>query len=101
LPKATELLLTGEMIDGAEAERIGLANRVVESADLQAAALAMATTIAGKRSEGVRLTLEFLHQQAALSKHEALRLAERISGVMRIDRRFPDMMERVYERKDE
>ncbi len=101
LPKATELLLTGDVIDGTEAARIGLANRVVASADLLESAVALATTIAGKRSEGVRLTMEFLHQQSALSKHDALRLAERISSVMRIDRRFPDMLERVYERGDE
>ena len=97
-PRATELLLTGEAIDGAEASRIGLANRVVPSAELLDAAIALATTIAGKRHEGVRLTMEFLNQQQTLSKHEALRLAERISPVMRIDRRFPDMMQRVYER---
>ncbi|CAB4364149.1 MAG: enoyl-CoA hydratase [Actinobacteria bacterium] len=100
-PKATELLLTGDQIDGAEAARIGLANRVVDSSDLLASAVALAATIASKRSEGVRLTMEFLNQQSMLSKHEALRLAERISSVMRIDRRFPDMMQRVYERDKE
>jgi enoyl-CoA hydratase/carnithine racemase len=99
--KAKELLLTGESIDGAEAVAIGLANRVVGSADLLDSAVSMAATIAGKRSEGVRLTMEFLNQQSALSKHEALRLADRISSIMRIDRRFDDMMDRVYERKDD
>ncbi len=94
--KATELLLTGEVIDGAEAARIGLVNRVVASSELLGTAVAMATTIAGQHAEGVRLTMEFLNQQAALSKHEALRLAGRISSVMRIDGTYSDMLERVY-----
>lgn len=98
--QATELLLTGDTIDGVEAARIGLANRVVQPADLLDTAISLAAKVAGQRPEGVRLTMEFLNQQAVLSKHEALRLAERISSVMRIDRRFPDMVERVYQRSE-
>lgn len=98
LPKAKEMLLTGDPVGGEEAERIGLANRVYDSSELLDSAIAMAANIAGKRSEGVRLTMEFLNQQTALSKYEALRLADRISSVMRIDRRFPDNVDRVYDR---
>ena len=97
---AMDAVLTGEPIDGEEAVHIGLANRVVELSDLLDSAVALAATIGSKRAEGVRLTMEFLNQQANLSKHEALRLADRISSVMRIDKRFPDMLERVYDRKE-
>jgi len=46
LGRATEILLFGDPIDAAEAERIGLANRVVPDADLAAEAEAMARRLA-------------------------------------------------------
>jgi len=45
--KAMELILTGRLMDAAEAERSGLVARVVPAAELQDAALETATTIAG------------------------------------------------------
>lgn len=56
--KALEMLLTGDMIDAAEALRIGLANRVVPSDRLLAEARAMAAKIAAKGQVAVRLCKE-------------------------------------------
>jgi enoyl-CoA hydratase len=44
--KATELLLTGDVIDAAEAARIGLVSRVVPASELLDTALALARRIA-------------------------------------------------------
>jgi enoyl-CoA hydratase len=44
--KAMEMILSGRMIDAAEAERIGIASRIVPSEKLQEEALALATKIA-------------------------------------------------------
>src|SRR6476661_1081698 len=46
LAKATELLYTGDSISAAEAERIGLYNKVVESAELEAETLRWADRLA-------------------------------------------------------
>jgi enoyl-CoA hydratase/carnithine racemase len=52
--KAKELVFTGAQIDAEEALRIGLANRVVEDADLEREATALAETIAAQPPLAVR-----------------------------------------------
>lgn len=52
--KAKELIFTAETIDAEEALRIGLVNRVVEDADLESAATALAEKIAGQPPIAVR-----------------------------------------------
>jgi enoyl-CoA hydratase len=52
--RARELILLGDIIDAAEALRIGLANRVVAAADLDAAAGALAARLAAQPPLAVR-----------------------------------------------
>jgi 2-(1,2-epoxy-1,2-dihydrophenyl)acetyl-CoA isomerase len=54
--KASELLLTGEIIGAAEALRIGLVNRVVPHDQLLSTARELALRIAAKPARGVRAT---------------------------------------------
>jgi len=58
--KATELILTGEMIPAEEALRLGLVNRVVPLERLMADALALAERIAAKSAMTTALALEAL-----------------------------------------
>ena len=58
--RAAEILLTGRAVEAAEAERIGLVNRVVEENRLMEAALEMARSMLGKTPMGLRLTKEAL-----------------------------------------
>ncbi len=54
--RAKEYLLTGDPVPAAEAERIGLVNRVVPAADLASAALAFAQRLAAGAPLAVRYT---------------------------------------------
>ena len=60
--KATELALTGEMIDAAEALRIGLVSRVVPDAELMATARAVAEKIAANPPHATRMTKRLLRE---------------------------------------
>jgi enoyl-CoA hydratase/carnithine racemase len=58
--KAAELLLTGKLVDGAEAERIGLVNAAVPRGELEALVEATAKSIASAAPIAVRQTKETL-----------------------------------------
>jgi enoyl-CoA hydratase len=58
---AAELLLTGNFIDAARAERLGLVSRVVPDAELRSAADAMAADMLRNSPLGLRLTKECLN----------------------------------------
>jgi enoyl-CoA hydratase/carnithine racemase len=68
---ALEMLLTGEMIGAAEAQRIALVNRVVPHADLAEATMALATQVAARSSHTVRLGKAAFHRQRGLPLAEA------------------------------
>ena len=60
--KTRELLLTGDLIDAAEAERIGLVNRVVPADRLAAEVDALAVRLARTPPEVMRLTKRMLNR---------------------------------------
>lgn len=61
LGKARELILTGQIIDAAEAHRIGLADRVVPHAELAAQAAALSATLAAQAPRAVALAKQVLY----------------------------------------
>jgi enoyl-CoA hydratase/carnithine racemase len=77
--QAMEMLLTGEMIDAAEALRIGLVNRVVADDELDAAVDGLAATVAAKSSAVVAIGKEAFHRQVEMPVAEAYRFT---GGVM-------------------
>ena len=69
---AAELLYTGRLLDGAEAERIGLVNRAVAREALRDEALALARSIAEAAPGAVRATKRSLAASAASTLDEQL-----------------------------
>jgi enoyl-CoA hydratase/carnithine racemase len=76
--QAAGLILTGKEIAGAEALRIGLAQRMVSSHELLDETLTAARTIAGMDRQGMRMTLVHLGRVQDLSREEQLRFADRL-----------------------
>jgi enoyl-CoA hydratase/carnithine racemase len=72
--KATEMILTGEVIDAQEALRIGLLNKVVPSESLTAVALKMAQEIGSKAPIALRYTKEAIYKGMDMTLEQGLRL---------------------------
>ena len=74
--KAMEMTLTGEMVGAAEAMDIGLVNKVVESEELESAAMALAENIARKSPYTVKVAKRAVRSALDLPFSEGV-LAER------------------------
>jgi len=74
LARANELLLTGRLVDGAEAERLGILNRAVPAADVLSEAMTLARTIAANAPFAVRATKRAIQRGLELHVRDAARL---------------------------
>jgi enoyl-CoA hydratase/carnithine racemase len=68
---AMEMLLTGELVDAARARELGLVNRVVPPAELDAAVQRLAGEIAAKSAHVLAIGKEAFYRQAELGIAEA------------------------------
>jgi enoyl-CoA hydratase/carnithine racemase len=75
--RAMEMLLTGEMIDAATALEFGLVNRAVPSETLADAANHLASIIAAKAPEAIRLGKQAVRAQAGMDLPDAYEHASR------------------------
>ncbi len=69
--RANELLLTGRLVDGAEAERVGILNRALPAGDVLAEAMALARAIADNAPLAVRATKAAIRRGLELHVREA------------------------------
>jgi enoyl-CoA hydratase/carnithine racemase len=72
--RANELLLTGRLVDGSEAERLGILNRAVAADEVLGEALALARTIADNAPIAVRATKRAIQRGLELQIRDAARL---------------------------
>src|SRR5262249_50052542 len=80
--RALEMLLTGEMVDAAEALRIGLVNKVVPKEALLAEAEALLRKMLANGPLSLRSTLEAVNQGLAMTLAEGQRLEATLFGLV-------------------
>jgi enoyl-CoA hydratase/carnithine racemase len=80
LGRATELLMTGDFIDAAEAHRIGLYNRVVRPDALEAETAAMVERLLRGPAEGIAETKRALETEMTMDLESALVQEARIQA---------------------
>ena len=80
--RALQLLLTGEMVDAAEAYRIGLVNRVVPGAELLPAARAMLATMLAQGPLAIAHCVEAVDRGLDMSLDDAIALEASYFGLL-------------------
>ncbi|MCZ6508789.1 MAG: enoyl-CoA hydratase family protein [Acidobacteria bacterium] len=91
--RAMELLMTGDFIDAAEAERIGLYNRVVALEALPAVAREWAERLARGPAFGLEITKKMVLREAALDLDSALAAEVEIQAACMEDPNFREAYE--------
>lgn len=98
--RASQLLMTGDFISAAEAERIGLYNQVVPDGQ----ALAAATELANKLSKGPSFALEItkdaLNREAAMDLPSALEAEAQIQAALMMHPDFRESYEAFVEKRE-
>jgi len=70
--KTLEMVLTGDIISAAEAERLGLINKVVPAEDLEAATIKLAAKLAQKSPLAVQMGKTGVYGMSEMPYHQAL-----------------------------
>ena len=98
--RAMQLLLTAEMIDAAEAYRIGLVNRVVPAAELMDAARAMMRQILANGPLAVALCIEAVNAGVELPLEDGLLLEANHFGLLASTKDMSEGMRAFLEKRD-
>lgn len=80
--RALELILTGEMIDAAEAHRIGLVNRIAGPADLLTETHGLMRTILANGPIAIALAIEAVDRAATTTTEDALLYESNLFGLL-------------------
>lgn len=88
LGRASELLMTGDFIEAAEAQRIGLYNKVVPAADLEKETEALVGRLVSGPSAGIAATKRALEAESTMPLNEALDYEARVQAGLMTERDF-------------
>ncbi len=95
---ALELVLTGRMLDAADARGIGLVSRVVPDAELEREAAELARALAAAPASALALTKELYYQLDGRSFDEGIALGARVNALARQTPDFRDAIARFLAR---
>lgn len=100
LSHASELLMTGDFIDAAEAHRIGLYNAVVPQDEVMEVARSMAEKLARGPSYALEVTKRALDQEASLDLVTALEAEAEAQAKCMLNPNFREAYEAFTEKRD-
>jgi enoyl-CoA hydratase/carnithine racemase len=80
-PRATQMALTGEMIDAAEALAIGLVTKVVPPEELMSAAQTIARAVVSNPPHAVRMTKRLLREAQTASLQTVLEMSAALQAI--------------------
>lgn len=100
LGHASELLFTGDIIDAARAERIGLANRVVAPDDLLPTAQALALKLARGPAFAHAMTKQMLEDEAHLGLREAIEAEAQAQALCMLHPDFREAFDAWQQKRD-
>jgi enoyl-CoA hydratase len=98
--KAFELICTGDRVTAAEAERIGLVNRVVPADQLLAAAEELAKKIASRSPVAVRAAMEAINHGSDMPFEEGQLLEATLFGLLCASEDMKEGMAAFLEKRD-
>lgn len=99
LGRASELLLLGDPIDAASAERYGLVNRVVPHADLLPAARQLATRLAHGPALAISMTKQMLNHELTMDLASAIEAEAQAQALMLMGEAHRDFYEQFKGRQ--
>jgi enoyl-CoA hydratase/carnithine racemase len=99
--RAAELAFTGRVVGAAEAERIGLVNRIVPAETLYDETFALTTAIAANSPGGVRMSKRALQRNQEIASYAAaLELENRGQALLTRGEDMPEALAAFTERRD-
>ena len=99
LSKATELLYGGDFISAAEAERIGLYNKVVEASELEAETARWAERLAEGPGFALGMTKTALNRELSLSLEAALEAEAETQAICMLNTDFREAFQAFKEKR--
>ena len=80
---ALDLVLTGRVLSAQDAERVGLVSRICPDGELEAAALQLASQLAGSSGTAMALTKQLFYQMDGLSLNEGIARGAQVNAEAR------------------